>query len=128
MQDPDTGDGCHWQNRPHVVNEVLARGYRVRALTPGPVTAVVTSDRLEWCHLDFHESLDFDSLVRECSAVIHPGAETNVVERMHRSNVEATRSLAEASERAGIKIFSYTSSMAVCGRANVDACWRTVLS
>ena len=99
----------------HVVDELLARGYQVRALTSKPVAAATASDTLEWCQLDFQESLDFDSLVRECAAVIHLGAETNVKERMQRSNVEATRALAEASERADVKFFCYTSSVSVYG-------------
>ena len=99
----------------HVVDELLARGYQVRALTSKPVAAAPASDRLEWCRLDFQESLDFDSLVRECAAVIHLGAEMNVKERMQRSNVEATRALAEASERADVKVFCYTSSVSVYG-------------
>ncbi len=99
----------------HVVNELLARGYLVRALTSKPVAAATASDRLEWCRLDFQESLDFDSLVRECAAVIHLGAETSVKERMQRSNVEATRALAVASERADVKVFCYTSSVSVYG-------------
>jgi len=99
----------------HVVNELLARGYQVRALTSRPVVAAASSERLEWCRLDFQESLDFDSLVRGCAAVIHLGAETSVKERMQRSNVEATRALAEASERADVKVFCYTSSVSVYG-------------
>ncbi len=99
----------------HVVNELLARGYHVRALTSKPIAKVPGSDRLEWCQLDFQESLDFDPLVRGCAAVIHLGAEISVIERMQRSNVEATRSHAEASERAGEKFFCYTSSVAVYG-------------
>jgi nucleoside-diphosphate-sugar epimerase len=99
----------------HVVNELLARGYQVRALTSKPVAAAMASDRLEWCRLDFQESLDFDSLVRECAAVIHLAAETSVKERMQRSNVAATRALAVASERAGVRVFCYTSSITVYG-------------
>lgn len=99
----------------HVVDELLARGYQVRALTSKRIAKVPASDRLEWCQLDFQESLDFDPLVRECAAVLHLGAEINVMERMERSNVEATRALAEASERAGVKFFCYTSSVAVYG-------------
>ena len=99
----------------HVVNELLARGYHVRALTSKPIAKIPGSDRLEWCQLDFQESLDFDPLVRECAAVIHLGAEISVIERMQRSNVEATRALAEASERAGVTFFCYTSSVAVYG-------------
>ena len=99
----------------HVVDELLARGYQVRALTSKRIAKVFASDRLEWCQLDFQESLDFDPLVRECAAVIHLGAEISVIERMQRSNVEATHALAEASERAGVKFFCYTSSVAVYG-------------
>ena len=98
-----------------VVNELLTRGYHVRALTSKRIAKVPASDRLEWCQLDFQESLDLDPLVRECAAVIHLGAEISVIERMERSNVEATRALAEASERAGVKFFCYTSSVAVYG-------------
>jgi nucleoside-diphosphate-sugar epimerase len=99
----------------HVVNELLARGYQVRVLTSKPVATATTRERLEWCRLDFQESLDFDSLVWECAAVIHLAAETSVKERMQRSNVAATRALAEASERANVKVFCYTSSITVYG-------------
>jgi nucleoside-diphosphate-sugar epimerase len=98
-----------------VVNELLARGYQVRALTSKPVAEASPSDQLEWRTLDFQRSLDFDLTVRGCSVVIHLGAELDVVQRMHRSNVEATRALAEASERAGVKFFCYTSSVATYG-------------
>lgn len=99
----------------YVVSELLARGYHVRALTSKRVAEAPVSDRLEWCQLDFQESLDFDPLVRGCAAVLHLGAELAVIERMQRSNVEATRALAEASERAGVKVFCYTSSVSVYG-------------
>jgi choline dehydrogenase-like flavoprotein/nucleoside-diphosphate-sugar epimerase len=99
----------------HVVNELLARGYQVRALTSKPVAAATANDRLQWCRLDFQESLEFDSLVRECAAVIHLAAESSATERMQRSNVAATRALAEASERAGVKVFCHTSSISVYG-------------
>jgi nucleoside-diphosphate-sugar epimerase len=99
----------------HVVNDLLARGYQVRVLTSRSVAGATVSDRLEWCRLDFQESLEFDSLVQECAAVIHLAAEQNVKERMQRLNVAATRALAEASERAGVKVFCYTSSIAVYG-------------
>lgn len=99
----------------HVVDELLARGYQVRVLTSKPVAGATTHDRLEWCRLDFQKSLDFDSLVRGCAAVIHLAAESSVNERMQRSNVAATRALAEASERAGVRVFCYTSSITVYG-------------
>jgi nucleoside-diphosphate-sugar epimerase len=99
----------------HVVNDLLERGYQVRAVTSKPVAEAVAGDRLKWCQLDFQQSLDFGPLVRDCVAVIHLAAEIGVMERMQRSNVEATRALAEASERAGVKFFCYTSSVAVYG-------------
>jgi nucleoside-diphosphate-sugar epimerase len=99
----------------HVVEELLARGYHVRALTSKPVVPASARDRLEWRRIDFQESLDFDSLVQECAAVIHLGAEQGVKERMQRSNADATRALAEASERADVKFFCYTSSVSVYG-------------
>jgi nucleoside-diphosphate-sugar epimerase len=99
----------------HVVDELLARGYQVRALTSKSLAEVVADDRLEWYQLDFQETLNFDQLVRECAAVLHLAAEISVTDRMQRSNAEATRALAEASERAGVKFFCYTSSVSVYG-------------
>ena len=99
----------------YVVDELIACGYRVRALTSKPVTTVPASGLLEWRQLDFHESLDFDPLVSDCAAVLHLGAELRVVDWMQRSNVDATRALAEASERADVKVFCYTSSVSVYG-------------
>jgi nucleoside-diphosphate-sugar epimerase len=99
----------------HVVNELLARGYQVRALTSQPVAEAPAGDRLEWRQLDFRQSLDFDPLVADCAAVLHLAAEISVKERMQRSNAEATRALAQASERAGVGFFCYTSSVSVYG-------------
>lgn len=73
------------------------------------------SDGVEWRQLDFQRSLDFDAAVRGCAAVIHLAAEIYVVDRMQRVNVQATQALAQASERAGVKLFCYTSSIAVYG-------------
>jgi nucleoside-diphosphate-sugar epimerase len=99
----------------HVVDELLARGYRVRAVTSRPVAEVPPAQSLEWCRLDFKKSLDFDPLVRDCAAVLHLGAELEVIDRMQRSNADATRALAEASERAGVQFFCYTSTVSVYG-------------
>lgn len=99
----------------YVIDELLARGYRVRALTSRPVPTADADDQLEWRQLDFNESLEFDPLVSGCAAVLHLGAELRVVDRMQRLNVDATRALAEASERCAVKVFCYTSSVAVYG-------------
>src|SRR5260370_17598740 len=86
----------------HVVNELLARGHQVRALTSKRIAEVPASNGLEWCQLDFQESLDFDPLVRGCVAVIHLGAELSVIERMQRSNVSATPALPYATYLARV--------------------------
>jgi nucleoside-diphosphate-sugar epimerase len=97
------------------VDELLARGYRVRALTSKPVTPHPVAGFLEWRQFDFHESLDFDPIVSDCAAVLHLGAELRAVDRMQRANVDATRALVEASERSSVKVFCYTSSVSAYG-------------
>ena len=100
----------------HVLRQLTERGYAVRALTSKPVSSIEsTSDPVRWHRHDFQESLEFDSVVADCAAVFHLGAELGKMERMARSNVDATRCLAEAAERAGVKAFIYTSSVAVYG-------------
>jgi hypothetical protein len=100
----------------HVVVELVQHGYQVRALTSKPVAEIrAVSDGVEWQQLDFQRSLDFDAAVRGCAAVIHLAAEIYVVDRMQRVNVQATQALAQASERAGVKLFCYTGSIAVYG-------------
>lgn len=99
----------------YVVSELRERGYGVRAVTSKPVPDGVGSDGIEWRQLDFQKSLDFDPLVQGCVAVLHLAAEITATERMQRSNAEATRSLAEACERASVRFLGYTSSVAVYG-------------
>jgi nucleoside-diphosphate-sugar epimerase len=100
----------------HVVSELVARGYTVRALTTRPVEAVAhLQDKAEWIRLDWHQSLAFDSLVEGCSAILHLGAELFQIDKMQRSNVEATQALARAAEAAGVRFFCYVSSAAVYG-------------
>jgi nucleoside-diphosphate-sugar epimerase len=100
----------------HVVSELVARGYTVRALTTKPVETVAhLQNEVEWLRFDWHQSLAFDSLVEDCSAVLHLGAELTQIEKMQRSNVEATQALARAAEAAGVQFFCYVSSVAVYG-------------
>jgi nucleoside-diphosphate-sugar epimerase len=56
-----------------------------------------------------------DDLVTGCSAIIHLAAEMTRAGLMQVVNVDGTRALAEAAERAGIKTFVYASSVAVYG-------------
>lgn len=101
-----------------VVADLLERGYEVRATTSkvrpegeGRVPA------LEWRRFDFLEAAedDYEGLVAGCDAVLHLAAEIGAMVRMPRVNVEATRSLAEAAERAGVGALCYTSSVSIYG-------------
>ena len=100
----------------HLVPELLARGYSVRALTSKP-TASASQDPadVEWRHHDFLENLDFKPHMAGCSAVLHLGAEIENIPKMHRVNVEATQALVRAAENACIRFFCYTSSISVYG-------------
>ncbi len=99
-----------------VLSDLLDRGYLVRATTSKPPTqSGGPGDALEWRRFDFLEATDYDDLVFGCDAILHLGGEKGRMERMQRINVDATRLLAEAAERKGIKAFCYTSSVAVYG-------------
>jgi nucleoside-diphosphate-sugar epimerase len=102
----------------YIVAELAARGYTVRALTTKPIeTLAPIQGNVEWVRFDWHQSHDFIPLVDGCSAVLHLGAELQKLEKMQRSNVEASQELALASETAGVKFFCYVSSVAVYGSA-----------
>ncbi len=99
-----------------VVSDLIERGHRVRATTSKePPAGDDRGGALEWRRFDFFDATDYDGLVAGCDAVLHIGAEMKNHPRMWRSNVEATGLLAQAAERAGVKAFVYTSSVAVYG-------------
>ncbi len=101
-----------------VLADLLERGYCVRATTSRGETA--TDDyagALEWRQFDLLRApqSDYAQLVTGCQAVLHLAAEIHAMDRMSRVNVDGTRLLAEASERAGVGAFCYTSSIFVYG-------------
>jgi nucleoside-diphosphate-sugar epimerase len=99
-----------------VVSDLLSRGYCVRAATSK--TSFDANDHagmLEWRHFNFHADCDYSDLVRGCDSVIHLAAELGNMDLMFRTNVEATRLLAEAAERHQVESFCYTSSVVVYG-------------
>jgi nucleoside-diphosphate-sugar epimerase len=99
-----------------VVSDLLERGYKVRATTSKmPPEDDDRDGVLEWRRFDLMEATDYDGLVSGCDAVLHVAGERIRMERMQRANVDATRLLAEAAERAGVRAFCYTSSVAVYG-------------
>jgi nucleoside-diphosphate-sugar epimerase len=101
----------------HVVRELLHRGFNVRAMTSKQRGGGDVSEGVEWRVKDFTASLDFDNDLAGCDAVIHLAAEIADSSRMQRVNVEATRALARASERANVAVFCYTSSASVYGNS-----------
>ncbi|HEY2756635.1 MAG TPA: NAD(P)-dependent oxidoreductase [Pseudolabrys sp.] len=101
----------------HVVRELKQRGFKVRAMTSKYRGNGDASEGIEWRVKDFAASLDFDSDLEGCDAVIHLAAEIADSSRMQRVNVEATRALARASERANVAVFCYTSSASVYGNS-----------
>ncbi|MGI6244714.1 MAG: NAD-dependent epimerase/dehydratase family protein [Pseudochelatococcus sp.] len=98
-----------------LVEDLLDRGYRVRATTSKTPPEDDRGGRLEWKRFDFLEDTDYDGLVAGCDAVLHLAAELGKMARMQRVNVEATRRLGEAAEKAGVRAFCYASSVAVYG-------------
>jgi nucleoside-diphosphate-sugar epimerase len=101
----------------YLIRALVARGYRVRATSRAPPD----QPGVEWRHMDFHQDLDFDAMLEGCSAVLHLGAELSIIDRMQRANVEATEALAASAERAGVRFFCYTSSVAVYGSPRTRA-------
>ncbi len=101
----------------YVVKELQQRGFKVRAMTSKRRTDSDVFEALEWRVKDFTTSIDFDGDLEGCDAVIHLAAEITEQRRMKRVNVEATRALARASERAKVLVFCYTSSASVYGNS-----------
>src|SRR5262245_60959021 len=97
-----------------VVTDLLDRGYLVRATTSGksPDSCIPS---VEWRTVDFLEQVDFEPVVEGCDGILHLAAELGRMDGMIRVNVEATRALAQAAERAEIPVFCYTSSVSVYG-------------
>lgn len=98
-----------------VVSDLLDRGYLVRATTSRPVPNEAGGQQVEWRHFDFSQDTGYEDLVSGCDAILHVAGEKGRIDRMRRVNVDATGYLAEAAERAGVKAFCYTSSVAVYG-------------
>lgn len=106
----------------HLVPELLARGYRVRA---AGLRAPASSGPIEWIHLDLRTAgvREYRAAVGGCAAVVHLAASFDARPSMPTVNAGATGSLAMAAESAGVVTFCYISSVAVYGsprRRDVD--------
>jgi nucleoside-diphosphate-sugar epimerase len=99
-----------------VVADLLDRGYRVRATTSNLAPGAAADRQIvDWRSFDFLREPDFDALVEGCDGILHLAAEIGKKERMVGVNVDATRDLARAAERAGVAVFCYTSTVSVYG-------------
>ncbi|MBI1355591.1 MAG: NAD-dependent epimerase/dehydratase family protein [Acidobacteria bacterium] len=104
----------------HVARTLAGRGERLRLLLRP------SSDRRGLAGLDFEEALgdlrdpsSLESAVRGCSTVYHVAADYRLWSRdpreLERSNVEGTRNLLQACERAGVEKVVYTSTVGAIG-------------
>lgn len=100
-----------------VVRHLLRSGYDVRATTSGRHGPDGAQKNVAWVSKNFDDDIAFEREVEGCDAVIHLAAEMSDISRMQRVNVDATAMLARAAERAQVKEFIYTSSVAVYGNS-----------
>ena len=100
----------------HLVRALLSRGYQVRAVSSRPpIETAERTNGVDWHLMDWQKDIEFSGLLEGCAAVLHLGAQITDIQLMPRVNVEATAALAAEAERAGIRFFCYTSSVAVYG-------------
>jgi len=98
----------------HVARALLDRGDSVRALARDPAKLRELSG-VQGVHGDLRDSSSLERAVEGCRVVFHVAADyrlwTREPEEMYRSNVEGTRAMLEASRRAGVERFVYTSTV-----------------
>ena len=98
----------------HVARTLLDRGDSVRALARDPAKLRELSG-IQGVQGDLRDSASLERAVEGCSVVFHVAADyrlwTREPEEMYRSNVEGTRAMLEASRRAGVERFVYTSTV-----------------
>ncbi len=103
----------------HVLRELLAAGYRVRALARTSRLVHPDADALQIITGDLERTGDFARALEGCRYVVHCGALYSLApsdrERTHRVNVVGTASLVEAARVAGVERFILTSSSATLG-------------
>jgi dihydroflavonol-4-reductase len=98
----------------HVARALLDQGRRVRALARD-VSRLRELEGVEAVQGDLRDPASLAQAVIGCSTVYHVAADYRLWTRdpadMHRSNVEGTRAMLTASERAGVERFVYTSTV-----------------
>lgn len=105
----------------YLVRHLLEKGYEVRALVRKTSNLQTIKDLpLEIAHADLSNGRPVDDAVRGVDVVFHVAAayrnENVPKEFFHQVNVEGTRKLLEAAERARVKRFVHCSTVGVQGK------------
>nr|WP_244435184.1 NAD-dependent epimerase/dehydratase family protein [Methylobacterium sp. B34] len=98
-----------------VVQDLLARGFYVKATSSKSVLQNIINPKLKWEQFDFIQDQDYEGLISGCDAIVHLAAEIGDINRMQRINAFATDMLSKAAESAGTKMFCYVSTVSVYG-------------
>ena len=108
----------------HVARNLLARGQKVRALVRDAARSARPLAELEGIETAAGDLRDEDSLARAtagCGVVYHVAADYRLwaprrdVQEMYRSNVDGTRNVLAAAQRAGVERVVYTSTVGCIG-------------
>lgn len=101
----------------HVARLLTGRGYRVRALVRGGKR--VRDLEVEHAAGDLRDADSVARAARGCGAVFHVAADYRLwakdADEMRRSNVEGTRNVLAAAEKAGVERVVYTSTVGCIG-------------
>jgi len=102
----------------HVARKLIERGESVRALARDPAQLRELPEA-EPVRGDLRDPESLARAVAGCGVVYHIAADyrlwTRQPEEMFRSNVDGTRAMLEASQRAGVQRFVYTSTVGCIG-------------
>lgn len=101
----------------HVASLLIERGHKVRALCrPSSRLRELDAERVEG---DLRDAASLERAVAGCDRVFHVAADYRLwsrhSEELYQSNVEGTRNLLNASQRAGIERVVYTSTVGCIG-------------
>ncbi|MDP2528302.1 MAG: NAD(P)H-binding protein [Candidatus Palauibacterales bacterium] len=97
----------------HLLPRLLGRGHRVRAVCRrgAPHADRVVPD-LEWTPVDITSGSGVDAAVRGCEVVVHlAGGLAPGGEEARRLDLDGTRNLVEAAQRAGVRRIVYVSAL-----------------
>lgn len=101
----------------HVARKLLGRGHTIKALVR-PTSQLRELD-VERVVGDLRDPESLERAVKGCGAVFHVAADYRLWARdsgeMYRSNVEGTRNILTASQKAGVDRFVYTSTVGCIG-------------